>query len=228
MKNKFKEETELQRFRKNMKGLTFEQKIDHIFTYYWGTLLVMIIVPVVLGLILYNIFKPNPDLVFSGICCNVTLDGEGQSYLINDWNDRLNMEPGTLELNLSYATTAGTSALDVDGGVRVVAAIAANSLDYVFCDEVAMEFLTVQQGYLPVDQILDEETLSQYSDLIYYSDADEEGTVYAAGIDVSEMPFFRDRVPEDGPIYFFFANKEGADLELLRQFWSHLEAWEAE
>ena len=223
-----KEDSGIQRFRNNMKGLTFEQKIDHIFTYYWGTLLLMIIIPVALVLILVNVFKPKPELVFSGICCNVTLNSEGQSYVINDWSSYLDMEPGTLELNLSYATTAGLSAVDVDGGVRVIAATAANTLDYVLCDAVGMEYLAVQQGYLPLNRVFDEETLSQMSDRIYYTDMDEEGNHYSAGLDVSEMSFFRDCVPEEGPVYFIFANKEGADPELLRQFWSHIEAWGTE
>ncbi len=227
-KQTYQEESAFQRFCKNMKSLTFEQKIDHILRYYWGTIILVILIPVAFGIILSSMLKEKPELVFSGNCCNVTLNAEGQSYVINDWNTRLNMEPGKLLLNLDFTETAGLSGLDVDEGLQVVAAVAANNLDYILCDSVAMEYLGVQQAFLPVDQVFSEETLSTWSDRIYYYTDEEDGTTYAVGLDVSQMPFFHDCVPENAPVYFIFANKENADTQLLQLFWSHLEAWEGE
>lgn len=219
-------ESPFRRFCNNIKGMPLEQKIDHIFRYYWGTILLIILVPTFLVILLSSMLKEKPDLVFSGNCCNVTLNADGQSYLINDWNTRLNMEPGELLLNMDFSQTAGLEAMDVDGGLQVVAAVAADGLDYILCDRVAMEYLSVQQAFLPVDQVLDDATVSVWSNRIYsYTDI-EDGSTYCAGLDVSEMPFFRDCVPEEGPIYLIFANRKDADISLLRMFWTHLEAWE--
>lgn len=224
----YKEESQIQNFLKNIKGLTFEKKIEHILTYYWGTLLIMILIPVILVLTIRFMLQPQPDLTFNGNCCNVTLNDEGISYMINDWNQRLDMEPGTLCLNLDFSQTAGVASMDVDGGLQVIAAVAADDLDYILCDSVGMEFFSVQCAFLPLEQIFTEETLSDRSEEIYYYTDEEDGTVYAAGLDVSNMPFIRDCVPESDPVYLIFANKVDADTELLRQFWSHMESWVAE
>lgn len=226
--NHSSEENGFRRLRKNLEGMTLEQKIDHIFRYYWGTILLAILIPVALGILLSPLFKDTPDLIFSGNCCNVTLDDEGLSYIINDWASVLNMEPGTLQLNMDYSDTAGTSSLEIDRGVQVLSSVAANELDYILCDAVAMEYFAVQQAFLPLDRVLDGETFSQWSDRIYTYTDPEDGTTYSAGLDVTDVPFFRDSVPEDGRVYFIFANKEGFDPQLLNLFLTHLTAWESQ
>ena len=219
------EENGFRRLRKNLEGMTLEQKIDHIFRYYWGTILLGILIPVALVILLIPLCKDKPDLIFSGNCCNVTLNDEGLSYVINDWSALLNMEPGTLELNMDYSDTAGTASLEIDRGVQVLSSVAANELDYILCDAVAMEYFAVQQAFLPLDRVLDGETYSQWSDRIYTYTDPEDGTTYSAGLDVTDVPFFRDSVPEEGSVYLIFANKEGYDPQLLSLFLTHLTAW---
>ena len=226
--NQYREESGLQRLRRNLEGLTFEQKIDHIFRYYWGTLLLVILIPVALGLILSSLLKEKPDLVFSGNVCNVTLTDDGASYLINDWSQLLDMEPGSLQLKLNYSDTQGSAALDVDGGMQVLASVAANSLDYLVCDPVAVEFFSIHHALLPLDEILDEATLSQWSDCIYTYTDSETGTAYPVALDVTELPFFRNSIQEDSRVYFAFANNDHADPQLLNLFLSHLTAWSSQ
>lgn len=223
----YKEESAVGQLKKNLKGLTFEQKVEHILSYYWGTILLIILIPTFLVLILVSVFKNNPEVVFGGNCTNVTLTDEGQSYLINDWNALLDMEPGTLGLTLKFTTTVGLdSYYEVDGGIRVVAEIAADSLDYIFCDQVGMDYFAAQRAFLPLDTALDGQTLSAWSDKLYYFFDEEDGISYAAGIDVSEMPFVRDCIPEEGPVYFFFANREEPEVERLQLFFSFLNNWD--
>ena len=222
----YKKESAFQRLRNNLKGLPFEQKIEHILRYYWGTILLVILVPIVLFMIVLPMFKSSPDVVFSGNCCNVTLTDEGQSYLINDWNACLDMEPGTLGLHLDFSTTAGRNIeTEADGGIQILAEISADRLDYVLCDSVAMEFFAVQRGFIPLDMVLDDETLFQWSENIYYFTDEEDGTVYAAGLNISQLPFVQACVPQETPVYFMFANKAEPDLERLQQFFDFLSAW---
>ena len=68
---KDKKVNDLRSLRENLKGMTFEQKIDHIFSYYWGTILLIILVPAALVILFGNLLKPQPDLIFSGDCTNV-------------------------------------------------------------------------------------------------------------------------------------------------------------
>ena len=225
-KNEHREETHLQRLRKNLEGLTFEQKIDHIFRYYWGTILIMILIPVALAVILVPILKGKPDFVFTGNCCNISLNTAGSSYLVNDWAETLNLDSGTYELNLKFSTTSGVEADDVDGGVQVAAAIAAQNLDYVICDSVAIEFFANQGAYLPLEDVLNDQTLSQWSDRIYSYTDETDGTTYNVALDVTQMPFFRASAQGSDKIYLIFANKEDPDIQRLNQFLSHLAAWE--
>lgn len=224
--NDHREESHLQHLRKNLKGLTFEQKIDHIFRYYWGTLLILILIPISLAFIIGPMLKGKPDFVFTGNFCNVTLTHDGASYLINDWSKTLNMDSEDMDLSIKFSSTAGMDANDVDGGVQVAAAVAAQNLDYIVCDDTAVEYFVNQGAFLPVEQILDEEVISQWSDKIYTYTDEADGITYNAALDVTDTPFFRDSIPESGKVYFFFANKENIDIEILGRFFEHILSWE--
>ena len=215
-------------FRDRIKDMTFEQKLDYILTYYWGRLLLVILIPIILAVGLFNILKPKPDLVFSGTCSNLSMSVEGQDYLVNLWKEQLAMDPDEVSLKLSFTQTDGMAATDMDGGLQVLASVAANNLDYILCDKVAMEYYSRLGAYIPADQILPEQSLEEYGDRLYYITDEEQGITFASGVDISQMAFIRDCISPSGPVYLMFAKNENANSEFLQTFWFYLQAWEAE
>lgn len=223
----YKKESEFQRLRRNLKGLTFEQKVDHIFRYYWGTMVLIVLVPLILCFLIAPALRDKPDDMFAGVACNVSVTEEGKSYLVDDWMETLNFDPDALRVYLSSTTTAGSKGgYEIDGGVQVLTTIATNDLDYILCDEVSMEYFSVQMGFMPPEQVLDEETLAQWSDYIYYCEDEEEGVTVATGLDVSHLPFVKNCVDAEGSVYLMFAHKEEANIERLQLFFSYLNSWD--
>ena len=226
MAKKYNEESSIQRLKKNMQGMSLEQKIQHILTYYWGTILLAILVPVLLVFILSPLFKDKPEFTFDGAFSNLALSQEGEYYLKNEWLSKVGVAPEKALLTIDLST-AGTfnQAQEIDSGIRVIAAVAADNLDYILCDNTALNLFSVQQAYLPLDQVLEEQVLAQWADRIYYFIDPEDGLSYPIALDVSDLPFVQDCVMGNGRIYFGFANKTEPDVERLQMFLAHLTAW---
>lgn len=227
MEKKHKEESGFQRFRRNMEGLTFEQKLDHIITYYWGTVLLMILIPVSLVILLCSAFREEPEFAFAGDFSNVILSEEGKNYLCQQWIARMDVDPESVSVTAEQTLTDGLESIqEADGGLQVVAAVAADSLDYIVCDETALRYYAAQQAYLPLDDVLQEHVLSQWSDRIYYYTEPEFGATFPVALDVTDLPFVQTCVKGEGRIYFCFANKNNPNLQRLQLFLTHLSAWD--
>ena len=226
-----KKESTFRKLRRELSTMSFEDKIDHIWRYYKINLILLVLIPVILVPLLTSIFVKGPESILYGNYCNVALGELGQYYVTRDYVQYKELPAEDYIAQLEFSVTEGLgmtamSAQGVDGGLAVVAAVAADSLDYIVCDEVAAEYLSIQQSFLSLDRVLTEEQMEEYSDLIYtYTDPDF-GDTYAVALDVSEIPFFRENIQVEGPCYFAFANKKEADAQALREFFSYLLSWE--
>ena len=229
-KNVKKEKNGWQRFRENIAGMSLEDKIDHIWTYYRGTVLLMILIPVAAVLLLTSILRKEPETVLYGNFTNVLLTQEGGEYLTQDYLQHLGLDPEAYSAEVEYAQTAGLSMSQanphgVDGGIQVVAAVAVDMLDYIVCDRSALEFFAAQQSFLPLDRVLSPEELEDYGELLYSFTDTEFGDTAIVAVNVSELPFFQNCVEGQGEIYFGFANKTDPDTQALRQLLDYLQAW---
>ena len=215
MKDTQTKESNFQKLRRELASMSFEDKIDHIWTYYK-----------------INLFRKEPDMLLYGNFCNVAVTEDGQRYLTADYLQALGVstEEYIAEIELSSTAGMGMSSANsqgVDGGITVVAEVAANMLDYIVCDEIAVEFLSAQQSFLPLDQVLTPEQLDAYAPRIYTYTDEEFGDRYSFALDVTDLPFFRDNAGVTGKCYFAFANKKNADPLALQELLSYLENWKA-
>ena len=225
-------ESNFQKLRRELASMSFEDKIDHIWTYYKINLFLLVLIPAILIPLVTNLFRKEPDMLLYGNFCNVAVTEDGQRYLTADYLQALGVstEEYTAEIELSSTAGMGMSSANsqgVDGGITVVAEVAANMLDYIVCDEIAVEFLSAQQSFLPLDQVLTPEQLDAYAPRIYTYTDEEFGDRYSFALDVTDLPFFRDNAGVTGKCYFAFANKKNADPLALQELLSYLENWKA-
>ena len=231
-KQSTKTESNFRKLRRELSKMSFEDKIDHIWRYYKINLILLVLIPAILIPLLTSVFVKGPESILYGNYCNVALGELGQYYVTRDYVQYKGLPSEEYIAELEFSVTEGlgmssASAQGVDSGLGIVAAVAVDSLDYIVCDEVAAEYLSLQQCFLTLDRVLTEEQLEEYKHLIYtYTDPDF-GDTYAVALDVSEIPFFRENVETEGPCYFAFANKKEADAQELREFLSYLLDWEA-
>ena len=228
-----KEENGFQRFRKTISGMSLEDKIDHIWTYYKGTVLLMILIPALLFFLLSGFFRKEPQAVLSGDFSNVTVSSEGRSYITEAYLQMKGLNPEDYVMQIDFTQTAGigmdqVNSHGVDGGLGVVASVAADLLDYIVCDGVAIEYYANQQSFLPVEQILLPEQMEELQDLIYHHTDRETGERYQVAINVTQFPFFQELAQGEGEIYLGFANKTEPSVAELQQFLEYLCSWQGE
>lgn len=224
-------ESNFRKLRRELSTMTFEDKIDHLWRYYKINIFLLILIPVVLVLILTSVFKKEPQIIMKGHFCNISLSEEGHSYLTGDYVSFCGLSAEEYTSSVEYYSTAGLNMSSaggegVDTGLKVVLAVASGTLDYIACDPVAVEYLTTQDCFLPLDKVLTSAQLEKYVEGLYFFADPETGERYAVAIDASKLPFFESNAQGDGPYYFGFAKKESPDVKRLQEFFSYISRWE--
>ncbi len=216
-------------FRNTMKDMTFEEKLDHIWTYYkWELLIILLSAIAILGLVSWLCSTPI-QTAFSGNLSNCQITEHGYRYLTEDYLQTLGFDAEENRISLGMITTAGTDALSVnatgvDSGVRVVAMVADGSLDYIFADSVAIEFYALQGAYQNIESVLTAEQLAPFADKLYYYTDEESGLRVPIAIDISDIPFAEECMEDGKSIYLGFPI-HAPHAEQLAEFFDYLLAW---
>ena len=217
-------------FRRTMKGMSWEECIDHIWAYYkWEMLLILVIALVVYGLISW-IFSTPVQTVFSGNITNCQITDRGYQYLTEDYLQTLNVETDESRITLGFTNTAGlnmdtANPAGMDGGVRVAVMVADGSLDYIISDTVGLEFYAIQGSYENIQNVLTQEQLSQFSDKLYYHTDEESGESIPIAIDISDLAFADDCMEDGKKIYLGFPI-HAPHPALLTEFFEYILAWQ--
>lgn len=219
--------------KKNMEGMTFRQKADHIWTYYKETFLVIAILIVILvGLIASAVNSTKPVLV-GGVMCNLDLNEEGYAYLTTQFHeDVLDGARGHVQLASSTIYSMDTiSAVDetYTAYMSVLAKVEGKDLDYMLMNESSMALYISEGIFLDLRELLTEEeleTLAQKEMLIYFQPEGTEDRIPQC-IRVSDTAFGQLCVSVDGECYLsFIANSPRRDVCL--NIWRYIKTWGTE
>ena len=216
-------------FRESMKGMTLEERIDHIWAYYKWELLIIVLIPIVIFALISWLCATPIQTAFGGNLTNSQITQSGYDYLTVGYLQTLGLDSGGNRVTLGTATTAGTDAVSVnatgvDGGVRVAVMVADGSLDYIIADSVALEFYTMQGAYENIETVLTAEQLAPFADKLYYQTDEESGQRIPIAIDISELPFADDCL-EDGKTLYLGFPIHAPHPEQQAGFFDYLLAW---
>lgn len=217
-------------FRQTMKGLSLEERIDHIWAYYKLELLLILLIPIVLyGLISWLCATPITT-VFSGNLTNANITQAGYSYLTDGYLQQLGGNSEREKADLMLSDTAGTqiasaNATGVDEGVRVAAMVAAGTLDYIMTDRVGLEYYATQGAFENIESVLTQEQLAPYADKLYFHTDAESGETIPVAINISDLPFAVDCLDLEKEIYLGFPI-QAPHAQRLTQFFEYLLSWE--
>lgn len=215
--------------RNSMKGMTFEERVDHIWTYYkWEMLGIVMIGFLIFALVSWLCSTPV-ETVFEGNLSNCQITNDGYRYLTGDYLNTLGLDADENRAVLGMTTTAGTDAVSVnatgiDGGVRVAVMVADGSLDYIIADSVAIEFYALQGTYQNIESVLTEEQLAPFADKLYYYTDTESGQRVPIAIDISDIAF-ADECMEDGEAIYLGFPIHAPHPEQQAGFFDYLLAW---
>ena len=213
--NIFDKTTDRERFREVMSTLSFWQKLEYLFQYYWWTLLILFLV-FCLGMGINRMVEnANTKVLYCGTMANVSLTTDGWEYVTDDYKALL----GYTEKDNCISDAFPTMVDDPDNNSFFLYSYAANisasgildmvrnkDLDYLICDEYSAHYYISYSFCQPLDQVLSEAQFAALEDKILYL-ADEADALVPVAVEVTDFAFIQDCVTNlNGPVYMMFPN----------------------
>lgn len=225
----------------DLKGMTFLQKVDHLWTYYKEYLLVVFLVLVVISVVATSIANTRKEVLLSGMMVNIKISQQGYNYLSTDYFEEIGGKEGSQVVQLSYTNFESladpTSGEDNYAAAQaLIARVSGGLLDYMILDDLALEFYITQEVFLDLRELFTTEELEQLAqqDLLVYGqegDRDSEGNLIPGtgeripyAVKMSQLSFTQDTMGGD-EVYFTVSGNH-PDLEGVRNMWAYLQAWE--
>ncbi len=222
----------LQRLKKDMEPMSFWEKVGHLWYCYKVYLIVVVVAVVMIGsLLVSTISYQSKDRLVSGMLVNVYLDQAGMNYMTNEYEAYLNAEKGqVVELESIYfgALTEYSPEDDYSKVMALLARVDGKLLDYMILDKVGMETGITYDIFLDLREFFTQEEIDQLAeeDRLIYAMIQGEEERWPIAVKITDIPFVKDNVNNEGEIYFGIGGRE-PDLEKCRNAWEYLHAWES-
>ena len=223
----------LKRLKVDLKGMTWQQKLDHIWTYYKEVILITVISLIVIIGVGSNMLAPKKELLMGGMCVNTYISGEGESYLLEEYFDRLQGDPKKQEVQLYFRSFGDftVSTQEYEAFQSIVAMIYAEKVDYLLLDEASMGPFINYESLLDLREVFTQEELEQFGNKVRYAQhTDEEGNpigeMLPIALEITDMPFVQDCRSYEQKIFLGFA-VNAPNKDSLHDFWEYLQAWES-
>lgn len=220
----------LQKLRRDMKPMTFWEKLDHLWSYYKEYLAVAFLVLAFLAATVTGFVNAGRKTLLSGLMCNVSMSVEGYNYLTEDYfalkegNRRQDVTLQSAMFDLSILPEKVNE--NYQATMHLVALVEAKKLDYMILNKTAMEFYIAQEVYMDLREFFTAEEMQQWEkELIYVQE--EGGEPYPAIINISQLSFAKDCITSEEGVYLTFAaNTPRKDA--CREVWAYILAWGGE
>lgn len=232
--------------KEDLKGMTFAEKADHLWTYYKiylvGVLFLALIV--IMGVSAYR--NANKEIVVSGMIVNVQMTQEGYKYLTEDYAADLGCVEGkqTVELlasNFTSLSDPSSSEDNTTAAQKLILQVATGTMDYALVDDIAINFYASQEVFSDLRDIFPADMIAAFeqNDMLYYSlvvpdDVDIDNYVVDVetaervpiGVRVQSLAFIQDTVTMSGENIYFCVTSHEPDVQKILQIWDRLLAWE--
>lgn len=216
-----------QRLKNNMKGMTFKEKIAHLWDYYKWFVIVGVILIISAVSVVFSVVQNSKELVYGGVITNLSVTEEGKTYLKEGWFEALDSNPKKqkIELDEIYVPNMDQPSFTETSRVnaaKVTTMITAGYVDYVMADAYSIHYLASAGSFQPLDAVLSEELMDQFEGkLVTYKDDD---TTYLVAVDISELPFVKKNVATPDKVYIAFPGNTGR-TERNAAFLEYLMNW---
>ena len=218
------------KFVNTLKPMTFQQRVDYIWTYYKEHMLLAVVALIILIGIIASICNAQIEIIFSGTIANLDLTEAGASYLREDLFEHFAGKNGQeVRLSASYFDPIFSSVDSFDynynAAMGTVAMVGAKSLDYIIMDEVALKFYLSQDIFMDLRDFFTEEELTGLKDRLVYFELDD-GSRYPVAVHMEDTAYARDCIDVKDAVFFsLIAN--APHMDVCRDFWEYLNAWES-
>lgn len=221
----------ISQLKENLSGMSFKQKLDHLWTYYKGTLVIVVIVALVASLVSTAIINKSTETLLAGIGININISDEAHAYVVEDYKERIGT--GGLEkviFTQVYMDNFNDPANYEESYYTLMSMLALcteNNLDYLLVDDVAIRNLLAHNMFKDLREFFTEAELEEMNDRLVWADIAEEGqpeNLVPIAVSISNMPFYKE-LNTSADMYFSVVTNT-VRMETLRDFWEYINAWE--
>lgn len=223
-----------QKLLKDLKPMTFPQKIDHLWTYYKEVLWVASLVILMLTVIIASLFNSNKEVLVSGMMVNITIDQEGFNYLDSDYFAELGGDPKKHVDALVEYSNFGDLADPTNHednstqAMILIARVEGQYMDYGLIDQMALEYYLPMECFMDLRELFTTEELTAMGNKVIWAREENSEEALPLAIDISDVDYVKDNIEaEDGKVYFVLGGRT-TRLEMCRQVWDRIHAWEKE
>lgn len=218
---------------RDLKPMTWQKRVDHIWTYYKEYIYCFCIAMVFVAFFFTAVGKQTEESLVSGIIVNVSLDQGGMNYLSQDYKAELAPDDKKKLVELDY--TAFGDPMDPQLGEQsyyasmiLTARVSGALLDYMILDKFAMEYYIAQEVYLDLRKVFTPEELAELDaqNKVIYAMQENNTERWPVAIVISDLPFIEDNQTSEGDVYFALSGNVRS-LETCRNVWERILAWQS-
>lgn len=220
------------KLRENLKRMNRRQQIEHLWEYYKWVLGVLAGLVMLVMIITTGVRNANTEILLAGELININTYQEGHDYISTDYFEKLQGIKGKQKIILNSGFLGDGSNPETAEGdyytvTRSVAEMAAENLDYMILDEVALNRYLAEDMFLDLNQLFAPEELAQMEEELIYLLYEETGVRVPIAIRMNNTGYAKRFVESDKKIFIVFAaNTPRKDA--CRAFWDYLVACETQ
>lgn len=198
-----------QKLKNELKDMTPKEKLEHLWTYYKWVLGVLAGMVFVIAVIVVSITSLGQELLLSGAIINVDVDPDGYVMLQDGFFEHIGgreddeiVELRNLQFQNPFTTTDQTYAMDIHESV--VSLVAADGLDYIMLDELAMEFFLDPGLLMDLRQLFTQQQLEDMGSAVIWLQMEDTYELIPIAIDIADTVFYQEHMETDKRICLAF------------------------
>ncbi len=220
----------LTKLKENLSTMTPKEKINHLWTYYKGMLLIPILLAAVISLIVTVYQSKTTKLLLAGNSINIILSQEGKAYVKDAFFEK-EYTDGRAEI--IYTENFQTDFSDLEGMqdnyaslMGLLSQCSAEMMDYLLLDDVAMRNLLVHEVYMDLRNFFTEAELEALGDNVIWLEtgSEDEKIFMPVAVKVEHLPFIAQHADNVDDTYFAIVSNTPRK-DACKRFWEHLNSW---
>ena len=214
----------------DMKPMTFEQKVDHLWTYYKEWLIIAFILVVSVCAMVTSIKNTSKEVILNGMLVNISISQQGVDYLGVDYMEAVGGNPDKQKVELDYTNFENladpTNAEDnYSKSMLLIARVTGGMMDYAILDKMGLEFYLTQDVFRDLREFFTEEEMAELEPYLIYAQVEGEPDRWPMAVDISHLPFVQDTMEQEEQVFFTLSGNVRSE-EACRSIWEYINAWE--
>ena len=220
----------LKKLKEDLTKMTFKDKVNHLWTYYKSSLVVLAVIIALISVVVTCIQNKNTKTLLAGMGINVTLTEEGKAYIQDEYFQLIKTEGREQILYTETTQEDFTNPSSLEESYNLLMMLVAMSvtgdLDYFFADELAIRNMLAHQLFNDLRTVYTEEELAAMGDKVLWAQVggEEDGRYMPFAINVSDLPFIQEHSQSASDTYLILITNSTRG-EQVKAFLEYLKAW---